>query len=93
MTLEEVAPPDVEVWPENWLAVQVFTRLMTQWRTGMNGPTGLDYGAIPMVLELLDVPRSDWQEVFRGLQVMEVAALACMRERTDGRSNQANASR
>ena len=37
----------VHVWPENWLAVEVFASLLTQWRVGMAGMVGLDYGVLP----------------------------------------------
>lgn len=49
---------------------------MSQWRTGMNGATGLDYAVIPTVLELIEVPRARWPQVFQDLRVMEDAALA-----------------
>ena len=29
-----------EIWPENYLAFQIFTRCGTQWNSGMGGPTG-----------------------------------------------------
>lgn len=45
----------------------------------MNGATGLDYNAIPTVLRLNSVPRSEWPETFECLRVMEDAALEKMR--------------
>jgi hypothetical protein len=36
---------------------------------------GLDYAAIPAVLQLTRVPRAEWPDIFRDLRVMEAAAL------------------
>lgn len=63
------------VWPDNWTAVRVFAALGTQWRVGFSGITGLDYNAIPVVLRIKDVPRSQWRDVFEDLRVLERAAL------------------
>lgn len=45
----------------------------------MAGPTGLDYAAVPVVLRLIDIPRSQWAGVFEDLRVMEDAALTQIR--------------
>lgn len=66
---------DVDIWPENELAVLVFLDLGTQWRTGMNGITGLDYGAIPFVMDIRGVPPEARQDTFAGVKVMERAVL------------------
>lgn len=73
------------MWPENWLAVSVFTVLSTQWRMApMGGAVGLDYGAIHPTLRLIGVPRAQWAELFNELRVMESAALQTMRDRQPG---------
>lgn len=74
--MEEPAPEDFEVWPENWDAVVMFLRISTQWRTSMGGPIGLDYGALEWLFRLYEVkePRS----LLEDLQVMEGAALTAM---------------
>lgn len=64
-----------EVWPDNALAVDVFVDLQTQWRVGQGGRYGLDYAAIPSVLEMLAVDRGEWPDLFRSLRIMESAAL------------------
>nr|WP_275760839.1 DUF1799 domain-containing protein [Ralstonia pseudosolanacearum] len=71
-------PDPVEVWPDNAATVAVFAHLGTQWRVGARGPLGLDYTAIPVVLELLAVPADERAEVFAGIRIMEHAALAEM---------------
>lgn len=76
MTAEEAAGAQHEVWPELLEAVEVFGAIRTQWRTGMNGPTGLDYAAIPVALEMIGIERSAWAQMFEDLRVMESAALA-----------------
>lgn len=52
-----------------------FKALRTQWRHGMNGPTGLDYSAIDPVFRHLQVPPEQQSHIFADLQLMEVAAL------------------
>ena len=42
---EDFADDAFEVWDESALSANAFTWVMTQWRPGFNGPTGLDYTA------------------------------------------------
>lgn len=53
----------------------LFTRLSTQWRVGPGGLIGLDYGAIPVVLRLMAVPRGDWPALFDDLRTLEIETL------------------
>ena len=72
---------DVEIWPENRETWNLFTRLSTQWRTGMAGATGLDYNAAYPLLERMAVDKMDWWHLFDGLQACESEALAIFAER------------
>jgi hypothetical protein len=64
------------VWPEHAAAVGVFAALLTQWRITPAGKVlGLDYAAIPPVLQMLGVGRKKWAELFSQLRVMEAAAV------------------
>lgn len=69
------------VWPDNWQAVDVFIAMGTQWRVGMGGPVGLDYGALETVMRLVGVKRADRSDVFAAVRIMEGAALAAMTEK------------
>jgi len=71
---------EFEIWPDNWLPVEVFISMGTQWRTGMNGATGLDYGVLPDVMSLRCVPKKDRRELFDWIRLMEGEALSQMRE-------------
>lgn len=82
LTLEELEPV-CEVWPDNWQAVMVFRALSTQWRAGMSGRTGLDYSAIPPVLDLQGIRKPKHRrEIFEAIQVMESEALSVFFERS-----------
>lgn len=70
----------MEVWEENWPAVMFFSRLGTQWRTGMGGPSGLDYTAVLALLRTLRLPRAEADALFDDVQTMERAALQEMAE-------------
>ena len=70
-----------EVWPVNLPVLELFNAMATQWRVGMSGATGLDYSALPHVLNLQAVPASDWPDLFECLRVMEAEALNVMAER------------
>lgn len=74
----------LRVWPENWDAVQLFIALATQWQVGFNGPVGLRYEAVPMVLRLRGVPRSGWPMLFDQVRLMEAEALKFFAERRGG---------
>jgi Phage related hypothetical protein (DUF1799) len=80
LTAADYPRPDVEIWPENATAFQVFCRLITQWRMGFRGPVALDYNVLPFVFRMARVSRDQWPQVFEQLRVMEDAALAAMNE-------------
>ena len=66
----------IEVWPENWDVVQIFTMLGTQWRQGMGGVTGLDYTAVKSVFEMFGVKKKKWAKYLIDIGMMESAALS-----------------
>jgi len=78
---EDYASDPVDIWPDTYWAYEAMNAMATQWRMGMNGPTGLDYSAIPMVLRMIGAPRSEWQQLYSDLRVMEAAALGAMNKR------------
>lgn len=80
LTVEEACGPPVEIWPDNLQAVNVFVAMSTQWRIGMNGPTGLDYGVLPEIWRRTKTPPKDRDAVFNDLRTMEDAALETMRK-------------
>lgn len=81
LTVEEASGPPVGIWPDNIAAVNVFVAMSTQWRTGFNGPTGLDYNALPVVMRMIGVPQKDRADAFDGVRTMEDAALEVMRKK------------
>lgn len=81
MSEADYTPPDVEVWPENMATVEAFVAMRTQWRFSHFGATGLDYGVLPVVLELVGVQKDEWSDVFEGVRVMETIEIVSMRRR------------
>ena len=69
-----------EVFEENWPALELFLRVQTQWRVGMNGPVGLDYVAVAWVLKLT-AEEATHRALLEDLQIMEGAVLACIAKR------------
>lgn len=75
----------IEVWECNADAFYVFESMATQWRVGMAGATGLDYAAMPVVMDMVGIKKKDRTEVFASVRIMEQEALATMAEnREDG---------
>lgn len=83
MGLDDYQDELVEVWPENYLSLQVFEAMGTQWRVGISGPTGLDYTVLPIVMRQMQVPKKERRQLFDDIRVMEGAALKVMREKTN----------
>jgi hypothetical protein len=70
----------VSLWPENLHSVNAFIAMATQWRVGMAGATGFDYGVLPSVFRLLGIPHKEWADTFECLRVMESEAMNVMQE-------------
>ena len=49
----------------------------------MAGATGLDYAAMPVVMDMVGVERKRRPEVFSSVRIMETEALATMAENRD----------
>lgn len=76
----EEAPPDKQpefwLWPESVPCWALWHLVQTQWRTGMAGPTGLDYAGVEAVVRMRRLAEEgDLPDLIEGLQTMEVAAL------------------
>jgi len=80
LVLPEQPPTDFEVWEENWLALEMFLRCQTQWRTTMSGVLGLDYVAVAWLLKLYEVKNT--RALLEDLQVMEAAAMMVINSRS-----------
>jgi hypothetical protein len=65
----------ISVWPENWQAFELFTRLQTQWQVGMAGHTGLRYEAAYPLIDRIAQDDKQWDELLEDLRTMEIAAL------------------
>jgi hypothetical protein len=81
LTIDEAGGEAIEIWPDNVSAVNVFIAMATQWRIGMAGATGLDYGALPVVMRMVGVPLANRAEVFEQVRVMEDSALVLIRKK------------
>jgi len=68
-----------EVTPEAWPAVSMFLKVQTQWRVGMGGVIGLDYGAVRWCFELEQV--SNPAELLDDMQVMEAKVVEILSQR------------
>lgn len=71
----------IEVWPENWQAVQVFCLLSTQWQAGFAGVVGLRYESLYPLLSRVTSSDDEWDQLFADVQVLEREALTAMNEK------------
>lgn len=77
---EEAEKMQFGIHADNWVLLGVFLALATQWRVaiGLTGIVylGVDYGALPAVMQMLGIPRTKHSETFAAVRLMEAAALA-----------------
>ena len=73
--LEVPEEADLEIEPEAAPAVELFCRVLTQWRTGPNGYIGLDYGVLLSLMELDGVKRKKRAALLADIGIMEGAWL------------------
>lgn len=82
MIYEGPEPDKFGVWPENWMSVEVFSAMNTQWNIHpMGGHSGLRYEALPVVMSCCGVRKSQRREVFSSLRIMEQTALELLRRK------------
>lgn len=81
MTPEDVAGDPVEIWPENLEAFELFVALRSQWRVGMAGATGLDYGVMFHKMDRMGLTAERYEELEDQMRVLEHAALDEMSEK------------
>lgn len=65
----------VYLWPDNVQAWNCWQGVQTQWRTGMSGPTGLDYAGVRAFLGMQDLEINEQREAFVGIQACERVTL------------------
>jgi len=66
----------VEVWPENMPAINLFSAISTQWRTGgMGGVSGLDYNVLFARMERMKLSEQDYEWMFDDIRAIEAEAL------------------
>lgn len=74
------AAPDLRLefrlWPEHLAAFSLWCAVQTQWRTGMAGPTGLDWCGVRAHPASRALPRQQRERILADLACMEVAWLA-----------------
>lgn len=86
LTPEDFGDQCISYWPEHAQAVQMFCRVGTQWRIGMNGPTGLDYPALYPLMDRLNLSDSNWDWLLLDIQEMESSALQTISENREQKS-------
>lgn len=77
------AATEVELWPENEQVIMLFSSLSTQWRVGMNGPTGLDYGVLYHKMNRMNLTPIEYEMLEADIRVVEREALAVMNKKDD----------
>lgn len=75
LTRDDLDDTAVEMWPDTERSIHLFIDLATQWRVGMSGATGLDYAAIPPVLDMRGIPAPERGALFDDLRLMEIETL------------------
>ena len=72
----------LEVFPENWLAINIFTDVCTQWRTDSGQLIGLDYNALRWIFELKKDKIQNPSELLADIQVIEVKIVETLLKRS-----------
>ena len=76
--LEDYAPPEVEVWTENWDVLHLFAQYSTQLRIGPAGPVGLDFNVFHHALDRKGIKGDEFDEWIAKLKIIETQALVCI---------------
>jgi len=75
LTFDDVAGPPIEIWPGHEQALDLFLKMRTQWRIGMAGATGLDYGVLFHKMDRMGLSAERYEDLEEEIRIMESAAL------------------
>lgn len=75
--------PEFCIWPVNVPVWELWLACRTQWVHGLNGPTGLNYPGVEVVMARRRIPLRKRDRCFELLQVMERASLAAWQQMRD----------
>jgi len=67
--------PQVDVWPENWPAIDLYVQYRTQWIQGPGGPTGLNYPVLLADLDRRGITNDERTEIMDSIRVIEDVVL------------------
>lgn len=87
--LAEQPTPTFYLWPESVAAFAFWRTLQSQWRHGMDGPTGLDYSGVWAVLNNT-VQQRQRKALFEDITHLEAGALQGMAQLRAERESQQN---
>lgn len=83
LTEADLQQDDVEIWPENLLAYNLFVYIRTQWRGAGMGVIGLDYTPLHHKMDRMGLSPEAYVDLESDIQVMEAAAIGAMNERDE----------
>lgn len=66
---------ELDTWPDNIAAINVFRDMCSSWNVGFSGVIGLRWETFPVFVDLNDVPRDQWRDVKDCVRVMEAEAV------------------
>ena len=78
---EDYPQEEVEIWPENLPAYDLFAYMRTQWRSAGMGVIGLDYTPLHHKMDRLGLSPAEYDDLEVDIQVMEAAAIGAMNDR------------
>jgi len=71
--------PRPVLYAQNVVVFNLFTRCLTQFRSGFSGPTGLDYSGVMQVMKMTGIEPTE--QLFNDLQTLEYAYLEALKDR------------
>lgn len=80
--LTDFVEDDVDVWEDNWDAIELFRCYSTQWRIGPNGPVALDMTVFLHELDRKGVEEERYDRIVLQLRLVEAEALKWIHRRT-----------
>lgn len=76
---DDEPPEEIPFSEDMQQSFDCFQAMSTQWRIGMNGPTGLDYNVLPMLFRIYKI--DDEETALNDVRVMETLALTMIHKK------------